>query len=827
MQHRPRLGEPLFLWAMARPWWVLAVAVVVTIVALLGVQRLRIQSNFADLLPDHQPEVIELRHLQRVVGGASYVIVTVRPPTPMLAPPFLDALAARLQTHPDVRYIDYRPPNDFLRRAALLFMPLDELRAFVAQVERRLDQLKLKDLYVDFAGPEEAVVSLQALDEKYRFIKGHDFYRNDAGTLFVMLIKPTGRATDTAFTTQFLHDVRAAITATRTALGPDYTTPAFRVRLTGPYVKAMTQLQRVVADAKRVALVSFVSMVLVLTLYFRRKRVVAMLMLPLSMGIVWAMGMAYLMFGALNFFTSVACAVLMGLADDLGIHFYSHYTEARRRGFAPLPALQQCYRELAMAMWLETVTTAAAFFALAFSDFKPLFQFGIIAGVGIFCTLLAMLYVFPALTLVFERIRPLQIEGSEPPRLARWAGSVFPLLTQRRMFILLTGLVAAMTLPIAAGWLRLDYNYSNIMGLQATKSLDQAVDEIFPYSVNPEVARAATPEDAKAFAKALRRERDARRARGEQSTIQHALALTDFVPDDQTEKRQWVARLRAAFTPAVLRLMASDERATYERLSPALNPVPITGADLPLALLNKFEDLEGEHGRFLYIFPDFDRQDGRALRAFVREATEVACPECRERVVVSGESIVFYHVVEQLLAEGRWVVVASLGMIWIALLVSFRRFRHAARCFLPMAVGMTALFGIMALGGIQFTIVNLAAIPILMGIGADYAIYFYQHVRQHGWRDFRGVYRHVMPSILGSSLTTVCGFGALLAADNHGVFSFGLVTALGVGCCCLATLFWLPGFLAWRWREGDAETAPSASGPEPAGGAAPLVREGA
>ncbi|MBI4238611.1 MAG: MMPL family transporter [Deltaproteobacteria bacterium] len=809
MPQRPRFGEGLFLWAMARPWWVLAVALLFSVLALFGIQRLRIEANFADSLPDDQPEVIELRHLQRVVGGASYVIVTIRPPSPELVPPFLDALAARLKDHPDVRYVDYRPPNDFLRRAALLFMPLAELREFAAQVERRLDQLKLKEFYVDFSGPEESAISLQALDAKYQFIKGHDWYRNDAGTLFVMLIKPTGRATDTAFTTRLLRDVRAAIAASREALGPAYAAPEFDVRLTGPYVKAMTQLARVVTDAKRVALVSFVSMVFVLTLYFRRKRVVAMLMLPLSMGILWAMGMAYLMFGALNFFTSVACAVLMGLADDLGIHFYSHYAEARRRSKAPLAALQHCYRELAMAMWLETVTTAAAFFALAFSDFKPLFQFGIIAGVGIFCTLLAMLYVFPALTLIFERIRPLQIEGSEPPRLARLAGAMFPVLTRRRTFVLLSLLVAACVVPVAMGRLRLDYNYSNIMGLQATKSLDQAVDEIFTYSVNPEVARAATPEDAKAFARSLRSARDARRAQGGRSTIQNALALADFVPDDQTEKMQLVARLRAAFTPTVLRLMTADERATYERLAPALAPTPITFQDLPAAILNKFEDLEGGFGRFLYIFPDFDRQDGRALRTFVREATEVACPDCRERVVVSGESIVFFHVVEQLLSEGRWVVVASLLMIWAALLVSFRRFRHAARCFLPMAVGMTALFGIMALCGIQFTIVNLAAIPILMGIGVDYAIYCYQHVRQHGWTNFRSVYRHVMPSILGSSLTTMCGFGALLAADNHGVFSFGLVAALGVGCCCLAALLWLPGLLEWQWREDDGEIVTS------------------
>lgn len=794
--------ERLFAWSLRHPWGMLLIGAVLTVAAVLGILRLKIQSNFVALLPQDQPSVVELKHLDQLVGGASFVIVTLETPDPTLAPPFLEALAARLRKQSGVRYLDYRPPVEFFRRHALLYLSLPELEEFSQQIERRLDQLKLQPVMIDLSQPEERL-RLDQFEQRYPFIRDHTYYQNRDGTLYVLLIKPEGRPSDTQFTRQFLAEVQANIAATRAQLGGQrLATDRVQVRLTGPYVKAVQQLEQITADAKRIAIVATLGMTLLLWLYFRHKRVVVLVGLPMVAGVSWALGLAYLWYGSLNFFTSAACAVLMGLSADYGIHFYSHYVSGVQRGLTTTAALLAAYRELIRPLVLAALTTMGAFFALALTDFSALAEFGVIAGCGIGCAFVAVVVLFPALTILFAR--RVAVTDRDSPQ--RWAGTLtqhlFRAVSSRRGFLLSNLVLLGCLSALAFGLPRFDYNFNNLLGTQPTKQLDQRVDRIFSYSINPEIARAQSSPDAQAFARALRSARAQHGAQPGGSTIQTALALGDFVPTEQRQKRERIAQLRALFTDPLVALMPSDERRVYERLQPALTPAPVTIADLPEEVLAKFRDRTGALGRFLYIFPNFDRQDGQKLRQFIREVGEARCPECQSPVIVSGETVIFHEIVQRLKEEGPRVLGASLAAIFLALWLVFRRLRQALLCCLPLGLAVAATLGLMRLFGLPFNLVNLALVPILLGTGVDYAIYFYQQSRQHGESDLASAYVECAPPIVASAATTVWGFGALLCADNGGASSFGLATALGIGICALVTLCWFPGFLAWtaRWR---------------------------
>ena len=57
-------------------------------------------------------------------------------------------------------------------------------------------------------------------------------------------------------------------------------------------------------------------------------------------------------------------------------------------------------------------------------------------------------------------------------------------------------------------------------------------------------------------------------------------------------------------------------------------------------------------------------------------------------------------------------------------------------------------------------------------------------------------------AVLLSSLTTMVGFGSLMAADHMGVYSLGLVLTLGVGSCLLASITLLPALLRFCSVKG-------------------------
>lgn len=794
--------ERLFAWSLRHPWGMLSIGAVLTVAAVFGILRLQIQSNFVALLPQDQPSVVELKHLDQLVGGASFVIVTLETPDPTLAPPFLEALATRLRKQSGVRYLDYRPPVEFFRRHALLYLSLPELEKFSQQIEHRLDQLKLQPLMIDLSQPEERL-SLDQFEQRYPFIRDHTYYQNRDGTLYVLLIKPEGRPSDTQFTRQFLADIEANIAATRAQLGDQWlATDRVQVRLTGPYVKALQQLEQITADGRRITLLGLIGTTLLLWLYFRHKRVVALVGIPVAVGVTWAMGLAYVYYGHLNFFTSSACAILMGLSADYSIHFYSHYVDAARRGLATIPALLNAYRELSRPLLLAVLAPAGAFFSLALTNFSALAQFGVIAGSGILCTFVAVFLLFPALTILLARRSPIAFRDSPQVRVRALTRRLFHRLTSPRGFLVTSGALAGLIGALGWGLPHFDYNFNHLLGTQATKQLDRRVDRIFSYSINPEIARAQSAADANAFAQAIRSARDIQRTHPTGTTMQTALALGDFVPTQQAEKRQRIAQLRTYFTPALVDLMPREERQVYERLKPALSPDEITNKKLPEDLLTKYRDLAGNLGQFFYIFPAFDRQDGTKLNQFIHEMRSVACPDCQHPVVISGETVIFHDIVQQLRAEGPVVLGTSLTAIFLSLWLVFRRLRHALLCVLPLGVSIAATLGAMRILGLQFNLVNVALVPMILGAGIDYAIYLYQQTSQREDGHMAIAYCETAPPIFASALTTSVGFGTLMFADNGGAASFGLVTTLGISLCALVILLWFPGFLAWtaRWR---------------------------
>ena len=46
--------------------------------------------------------------------------------------------------------------------------------------------------------------------------------------------------------------------------------------------------------------------------------------------------------------------------------------------------------------------------------------------------------------------------------------------------------------------------------------------------------------------------------------------------------------------------------------------------------------------------------------------------------------------------------------------------------------------------------------------------------------------------MLGSTLTSMAGFGALMSSSNPGLFSIGLLAVVMLGISLIANLLWLP-----------------------------------
>ena len=91
----------------------------------------------------------------------------------------------------------------------------------------------------------------------------------------------------------------------------------------------------------------------------------------------------------------------------------------------------------------------------------------------------------------------------------------------------------------------------------------------------------------------------------------------------------------------------------------------------------------------------------------------------------------------------------------------------------------------------DWNILNLMALPLLLGMGVDFSIHMQFTLRRYGG-DLLTVRRSVGRALLQAGATTVAGFGSLGFSTNAGMASLGKVCALGITLALLVAVYPLP-----------------------------------
>jgi hydrophobe/amphiphile efflux-3 (HAE3) family protein len=225
---------------------------------------------------------------------------------------------------------------------------------------------------------------------------------------------------------------------------------------------------------------------------------------------------------------------------------------------------------------------------------------------------------------------------------------------------------------------------------------------------------------------------------------------------------------------------------------------PARGADVPKA-------------RFAYLFPNSksavvqvrlkpglpEAERGRAISA-IREAVAMKNwqPVNGVSYTVTGAPVVVNDVTDVLSSSLLRLLIGGLVVMALALLLVFRsRLR-----LLPLAIALAAagvVFGLMALFGFSLTMASIAVLPVLLGLGVDYAIQYQARVEEEGVE--RAV-RSALPTIATACLATVVGFAVLLLSPVPMVRGFGLLLIVGIAVAFVLALWTGTAALA---RFGD------------------------
>lgn len=181
-------------------------------------------------------------------------------------------------------------------------------------------------------------------------------------------------------------------------------------------------------------------------------------------------------------------------------------------------------------------------------------------------------------------------------------------------------------------------------------------------------------------------------------------------------------------------------------------------------------------------------------------------------VIVSGNCAIYASIGDLMMEDMRNMLIVSIIMMLLILALIFNVRGFFAWRWLPLGVVALAIiytFGIMGVISIPLTMVTMAAFPILLGLGVDYAIQFHNRYDEESKKGktvagaITESITHIGPAI-GIAIVAGClGFAALFFSPIPMIKDFGYTLILGVIICYILSVFLLLSTLYRRDRLTD------------------------
>ncbi|MGA3403545.1 MAG: MMPL family transporter [Acetobacteraceae bacterium] len=602
-----------------------------------------------------------------------------------------------------------------------------------------------------------------------------------------------------------------------------------RVRITGQVALADAQFASVAQGAVEGLIGSVVLITVWLFLAARTWRLIVPILGTLALGLSLTLLFATLAVGTLNL-VSVAFGVLfVGIAVDFAIQFSVRYRERRFEFPDPAEAMRQNARRVGGQILVAATATSAGFLAFVPTSFIGVAELGLIAGFG-------MLIAF-ACTMTFL---PAAITLCRPPGEERlvgfaWAAPLDPLVARRRRPILVVAAVLAMLAAIVSPQLQFDSDPLDTQNPH-TEPMETLRDLLNnpvtnPYSID---VLAPSVDAAEALAAKLK----------PLPTVSQVIDIGSFVPDDQQQKLAIIADAQsilaatlappvtppapltsdqvrlaaktalAQIDPALAKLppdhplaaiagdlrqlqtasdavaMATNAALTrflpdeLDRLRTAMSAEPVTLASIPPDLARDWLLPDGQAR--VQAMPKDLGQGSRGLSNFVQEVTQIAPNAGGPAVTIEATS-------GTIVGAFRDAAIYAVLAIAVILGIALRRLGDVALVLAPLILSALLTLLVAVLLPLPLNFANIIALPLLLGVGVSFNIYFVMNWRA-GRRMLLG--SATARAIVFSALTTGTAFGSLALSAHPGTRSMGDLLLISLACTLVASLVFIPALLA-------------------------------
>ncbi len=837
------------------PWITILVFALLTVAAgFYTARNFAINTDISNLIaPDIDWRQREIALEKAFPSRVHNILAVVNAPTPELAAIAADRLTERLRKQTDL-FPEVRRPDagEFFEKNALLFLPVEELGQTLGQLQAASPFISMLARNPDWRGlsqsAQAALIGVQGgrlqLDSLApvfdRFSKTFEDALAGRPANFSWQELLTGKPATPGELRKFIDIVpkldysalepgKEATDAVRAAavdakLGPDYEA---RLRLTGSVPIADEEFATVKEGMVLHGIGTVFVVLFILWLALKSGRIILAVFIALAGGLAITAALGFLMVGSLNMISVAFFVLFVGLGVDFCIQYSVRYRDERHQNDHLKPALVDAGRNIGGPLALAAAATAAGFMAFLPTKYQGVSELGIIAGAGMIVAFLISITVLPALLALLDP------PGEKEALGYKSFASADDFVERNRKWVVACTLgVAIAGLPLLY-FLRFDFNPINLRspevesiatyldlrrdpntGASAINVLAKSQQDAQAVAARlaklPEVARTMTidsfvPDDQQTKLAIIKKA---------EPTLSRALNVKADAPPDARQAAELLGKT-AAMLDAVgtkqgvgataatrladqLRKLAAapdDKRQVAERavilplnfklaeLRNLLQAAPVTLDTLPADLKNTWIAADGRYR--VEVYPKGDPNDNETLRTFARKVLEVEPDAIGGPISIlkSGDVIVVAFIQAGLLA-----LVTICLLLWIAL----RRVSDVALTVVPLLLAGVITMEICVLIGLPLNFANIIALPLLLGIGVAFKIYYIM-----AWRAGQTnlLQSSLTRAVIFSSLTTATAFGSLWLSSHPGTSSLGKLLALSLVTTMFAAVLFQPALM--------------------------------
>jgi len=792
------------------------------------------------------------------------ILAVVNAPTPELASLAADGLTERLRTNPAL-FPEVRRPDGgpFFEKNGLLFLPQEELgrtleklqdaapfismlagnpdwRGLSQATQAALAGVQFGHLQLDSLAPifdrfsttfEDASAGRPASFSWQELLSGQKSSPGDLRKFIDIVpkldysaLEPGKQATDA---------VRQA--AADLKFEQDYQA---RLRLTGSVPIADEEFATVKEGLVLHGLGTVVVVLFILWLALKSGRIIFAVFVALAGGLAITAALGFMTVGSLNMISVAFFVLFVGLGVDFCIQYSVRYRDERHRKDELRPALINAGRNIGGPLALAAAATAAGFLSFLPTNYQGVSELGIIAGMGMIIAFLISITVLPALLALLD-----PPGEKEPLGYASFAPADNFVDRNRKWVVVATLGIAIAGLPLLY-FLRFDFNPINLRNPQV-----ESIATYLELRQDPNTGASAinvladSAKEAQAIASRLAKLPEAERV----------MTIESFVPENQDAKLALIKQAAEVLNPVLnkdaaeppsakeaveilnqiaamldnaaaqpgaggaaakrlageLRKLASgpeDKRNAAERaivmplnfklaeLRQLLQAAPVNIDSLPADLKNQWVAADGRYR--VEVFPKGDPNDNETLRTFARKVLEVEPNAIGGPISIlrSGDVIVVAFIQAGLLA-----LVTICLLLWIAL----RRISDVALTVVPLLLAGVITMELCVLIDLPLNFANIIALPLLLGIGVAFKIYYIM-----AWRAGQTnlLQSSLTRAVIFSALTTATAFGSLWLSSHPGTSSLGKLLALSLLTTMCAAVLFQPALMGRPRDSADAGT---------------------